>query len=300
MRIKVWASALIALVLSGCANFKAVGDFGTETQRMASTVHSEVSALQSLCKQNASFIVAVYNVPDDAKRHPAKRCESYRRTFGELAAVTADTINDYGKALTALANDQSFDLSNDVKSTTSKLGAIKDADGNAFVSAEQIGVIAKVLDLLAEVWAKGQREQGIKRLIEAKPYLVANAQIMRSFFVTDPSKPTALASPYDDIVGIATDRYKDLVDTLNDPDFRAKEPIRTQELRIAVQPIGDDLIVRRPGPSGMGAKVAATIDDWIKTLDTFERDALKPDPKALYEQLKALREKVIDLRVALR
>ena len=50
----------------------------------------------------------------------------------------------------------------------------------------------------------------------------------------------------------------------------------------------------------MGAKVASTIDEWIKSLDTFERDALKPNPEALYAQLKVLRVKVIDLRDALR
>jgi hypothetical protein len=267
---------------------------------MASTVQAELSALRSICKQNASFMVAVFDIPDGDKRHPAKRCESYSRTFGELAAVTADTIDDYGKALTALANDQSFTLSNDVQSTTSKLGAIRDSDGNALVSPQQLGVITKVLDLLAEVWAKGQREQGIRRLIEAKPDLVANAQILRSFFVADPSKPGAVSSPYDDIVGIATERYDDLVATLNDQAFRAREPIRTRELRVAIQTLGDDLKDRAPGPSGMGAKVASTIDEWIKSLDTFERDALKPNPEALYAQLKVLRVKVIDLRDALR
>ena len=50
----------------------------------------------------------------------------------------------------------------------------------------------------------------------------------------------------------------------------------------------------------MGARVASTIDDWIKSLDTFEHDALKPNPEDLYVQLKALRVKVIDLRDALR
>ena len=300
MRVKFWVIAFIALVLSGCANFKAVGAFGTTTQGMASTVQGELSALQAICTQNAGFAVGVLNIKDDDRRHPAKRCESYRKTFGELAAVTADTINDYGKALTALANDQSFTLSNDVQSTANRLGAIRDASGNALVNPEQLGVVTRVLDLLAEVWVKGQREQGIRRLIEAKPDLVANARILRSFFVMNASTPGAASSPYDDIVGIATERYDDLVATLEDKDFRDREPIRTRELRVAVQPLGEDLRARAPGPSGRGAMVASTIDDWIKSLDTFERDALKPNPEDLYVQLKALRVKVIDLRDALR
>jgi hypothetical protein len=301
MRSNVWAVALVALAFAGCANFRAVGAFGTETQNMAATVQSEMSTLHSICTRNAAYMVAVFNVPDDAKRHPAKRCESYRRTFGELALVTSDAINDYGRALKALANDDSFTLSSDVQSTASKLGAIRDADGNALVRPEQLGIITKVLDLLADVWVKNQREQGIRRLIEAKPDLVANARILRSFFVADPpARSAASPSPYDDIVGIATERYDDLVSTLKDQTFRDREPIRTRELLVEMQPLGEDLKARAPVPSGQGAKVASTIDDWIKALDTFERDALKPDPEALYRELKALRVKVIDVRDALR
>lgn len=150
------------------------------------------------------------------------------------------------------------------------------------------------------LWVKGQRERGIRRLIEAKPDLVANARILRSLFVADPSAAGVAPSPYDDIVVIATERYVDLVDTLKDESFRVREPIRTRELLVAVQPLGEDLKVRAPGPSGMGAKVALTIDDWIKALDTFEHDALKPNPEDLYNQLKSLRVKVIDLREAIR
>ena len=42
------------------------------------------------------------------------------------------------------------------------------------------------------------------------------------------------------------------------------------------------------------------VDEWQQAVDVFTTDALKPDPRALYEPLAQLRIKVIDARKAVR
>jgi hypothetical protein len=64
MRLQVWAVALVPLALTGCAGFRAVGAFGTETQNMAATVQAEMSTLQSICTRIAACMVAVFKKDD--------------------------------------------------------------------------------------------------------------------------------------------------------------------------------------------------------------------------------------------
>jgi len=294
------AAVLLAAVLSGCANFRTAADFGHETRQVAAAVTAELGELHRLCVQGAALKVAVDDIADDAPRHPLKRCESHRKSYGAFAAATAGTLDAYGKALLGLAEDRSFDLSEDVGAASVKLGALTAPDGSALVSDRQHAVITKVLTLIADVWARRQREEGIRRLVEVKPELEENALAMRSFFAAPANSSPARQPPYDQIVGIATDQFERLEASLKDPAFRKREPIRTRELLTEIRPLGQALRQRAADTAGVQTKVVAAIDAWLAALNAFEREALKPDAKATYEALKEVRQKVVALREALR
>jgi len=83
--------------------------------------------------------------------------------------------------------------------------------------------------------------------------------------------------------------------------FRQAEPIRTMELSRASKTRVALLEKRGAAAQGNVASVmASAIDAWLSALDTFDDDALKPEPKALLGRLKEFRAKATAARNAVK
>ncbi len=288
---------LLACLLGGCANFKAVSEFANETDKLTGTIGGEFAQLESLCTKQAELSIVINEDNDQ----PLKDCEQYKAAQGRLAGVTVDVLNSYAKALAGLADDRSFDLSSDIEGVAGKLQGLKDKDGNALVNASEVGALSKIVQVLFDIVTATKREAAVRRLVAETQNLAISGNILRSFFVESPDAPPGRAkAPYTNLVAIMNSAMVSTEASLRSPAFRNAEPIRTAELRRELQ-TRKNFLNKRMGasPDRVPAKVAAAIDAWQEALKKFSEDALKPDPKDLFIRLKDLRAKAIAARDAI-
>jgi hypothetical protein len=291
------AGVLAASLVGGCANFGAVSEFARETSKLTDTVRTEFTQLDRLCVQQAELVIVVNNIQDEG---PLKDCEQYKSAEGRLAGVTVDVLDNYARALAALADDKSFDLSANLKDVAGKLQGLRNKDGATLVNAKEVGALSAVVDVLFDIATATRRDAAVRRLIEETPNLAISGNVLRSFFVESPDAPPGRTrAPYGNFVAIANSSVTSTEISLRGPALRQAEPIRTAELYRELQ-ARKALFKQRVGnsPDSVPVKVAAAIDSWQQALAKFSEEALKPDPKDLRDRLKDLREKALTARKA--
>ncbi len=289
--------AVLVCLMTGCANFKAVSAFATETSKLTGTIGNEFSQLASLCVKQAELSIAI----NDSDDQTLKDCEHYKAAQGRLAGVTVDVLDNYAKALSALADGKSIDLSSHIEGLAAKAKNFKDQDGKALADDKQVAALSKVAQVLVDVVTSARREAAIRRLVEQTPNLKITGDILRSFFHVSPSAPIGHANaPYSNLIAIMTSAAASNDTSLRSPAFAEKEPIRTAELRLDLKATGALLAKRTlTAPDGVPARVVAAIDAWQAALTRFADDALDPDPKELFTRLDDLRSKAIAARDAI-
>jgi hypothetical protein len=298
----MWQHALVlllALCLQGCANFMAVSAFANRTTGMTATVREEFGKMEALCFTQAELSIVLAGGESDRPRHD---CEEYHATQGRLADVTLNVLEGYASALGGLADNQAFDLSPDIQNIGGKIQGLQDRSGNALVNAKEVGALTKVADLLADIVVSAKRESAVRRMVEEAPNLRSIGDILKSFFVESPGVPPGRAkAPYTNLVAIGANSINSAEVNLSNKAAHAGEPMRRVELLRALQE-RKALLATRAGtsPDRVPMKIAAAIDEWQQAVDVFASDALKPDPRALYERLAQLRTKVIEARDAVR
>jgi hypothetical protein len=293
-----WLALLALAILGGCANFHAVSDFSQRTTQVTSVVRSEFTQLDAICRDQAELTIVVNNLKDEG---PLEACKSYRDSQGRLAAVTLDVLDDYARALAALADDSSFDISSDIDGLGGQIQGLHDASGKSLVNAAEVGALTKLVSIIADVATQHQRKAAVERLVAEKQDLQTTGRILRSFFVRDPAAPPSRAeAPYTNLVALTADSLRFSTSTLSTPQFRSAEPLRSVELLRASQSRRKQLEARQGTTADkVPAIMAAAIDAWLAALDTFERDAFRPDSKQLIDQLKDARKKANDAKAAL-
>jgi hypothetical protein len=290
--------ALLLLGLGGCANFKAVSDFSKETTKLTSTIRAEFTQIETICVKQAEIVIVSANIVDDG---PLKECQQYKAAQGRLAAVTLTVLDDYAGALSAIADDKTFDLTSDVEGVGAKLSGLKDKSGKSLIEPEEVTAITKLVEVLANLAASREREAAVRRLVAEKDDLAITAGILRSYFVPTSTAPGGRsAAPYSNLVAISASELNSTGKLLRSPAMKSAEPIRSYELY-------RELETRRPmlakradkGPEGVPQAMASAIDAWLVALDQFGQDALSRDPKLLYDRLKEFRQKAKDVQEAL-
>lgn len=277
-------------VLPGCANYKAASEFAAQTTKLTTVVKTEFSQLETLCTQQGVTAIVVAKRSDDA---PLDDCKQYKAAQGRLADVTVAVLDGYGKALSGLADDKSFDLSTDVKGIGAKLQGLKDQDGQALINAKEVGALTSLADLLLEVVAYKKRSAAIERMVKETPNLKVTGQLLKSFFIASTDVPSGRAkAPYANFVTIMDGASTSTEQLLAGPALSMAEPIRTAELLREVRARKQLLQARyNRGPQSVPATIAAAIDSWQDALDKFSTDAFKSDPEVLYARLRVLQEK---------
>jgi hypothetical protein len=283
----------IALALGGCANFKAVSSFAGQTTQLTGAVRFEFDQISKLCTEQAELNIVAIRADDSL----LEGCKLQGDSLVAFQEVTIDTLDLYAQTLLAMVDNNNFDLRTPIESTGRKLAGLTTRDGTSIVNPAKVGAVTKVLALLADVVVQAKREEGIRRLVAAGPDLVANATIVREFFVSR-GGPSAY------------DRWMTLVQVTSnatatqlapETPLGRQEPIRTMELRRTIaraQPV----IAKRRGdaPSTVPKQLVSALDAWIDAVPVFERDALRPDPEALLVRIDDLRKKALDARDAVR
>ena len=67
--LRAWlALAAVVVAAAGCANTKAVGEFGKQTAEMTDVVKTEFKALESICARKAELAINVGNRDDEKLR----------------------------------------------------------------------------------------------------------------------------------------------------------------------------------------------------------------------------------------
>lgn len=306
MRIRVLLCAAL-LVLGGCANFKAAGEFGRQTAKMSAVVKDEFSRMQNECLAQAELVAKTAGITDDG---PFDACRQYAKAQGALAAATVEVLDNYAGALSAVADDKSFDLAPDLAQLGGRVQALTDPAGNPLVSANEATAFEKLASALAEVWTASRRADAVRRLADQAPALAQTGRILKSYFVEMPDAPRGRAkAPYTNLVKIAASSVRSTESMLRNPRFQEAEPIRTYELLKEVQARAAYFRARGavfeggaappPAAERVQARIADAIDAWLDALGRFEAEATSPDPKALFDQLKSMSAKINAARAAL-
>jgi hypothetical protein len=274
---------LVAVLMSGCANYKALSAFGGETTKMTTVVKNEFEQVDTLCLRQAELAIVVGNIANDG---PIEQCARTHRAQGQYAALTVEVLDGYADALGALADDKPFDLSPDLKSVGGKARALKDGAGNALVTAKEADALASVASLLVDTLASAKRDEAVQQLIAATPDLTTIGQSLRSYFMLPPG---AQKAPYANLVSVISSSASSVQTILESGPMRRAEPIRTAELLRELRTRQRLLARRAPdAANSVPAHVVTAIDAWLAALEKFSTDALKPDSKELIERLKAL------------
>jgi hypothetical protein len=285
MRASV-ATVLLSLALGACANFDAVSGFASETSQLTRAAKNEFTQLDTLCTRQAEIVIVANRIADDG---PLKDCRGHKAAHGRLADTTVAVLDDFAKALAALAQNRSFDLSKDVKAVGKQLAALKDKDGQPLVGKRETTALVRIAEVLAGVAASREREAAVRRLAEEKDNLAICAAVLRSYFVA-PAGASARA-PHANLVALAGAQVDSTQRLLRGPALRGAEPIRSYELERELE-AHRRAIARRAGPGGVAPAMAAAIDAWLLALDRFAVEALSRDPKLLYERLADLHDKI--------
>ena len=278
---RLLSALLVATAVTGCANYRAVSTFARDTTSMTGVVKGEFTELAALCVQQAEVVLAVNRIDDDKA---LAQCEAYRRTQGRFASITVDVLDDYARALAALADDGTFDLSPTVRSAVGKVEAVSDGLGAADADA-----IKRIAALLVDIVATRKRDEAVDRMVRATPDLMILGRTLKAFFVTPPG--SAAKAPYANFVGVIAGSTTSTQLLLQSRPMRQAEPIRTAELLrdLRVRQKRLDQRARLDGHA-IPERIAAAIDAWLAALDRFAVDARKPDPLELLERLRTLRE----------
>ncbi len=288
---------LVAVLVSGCANYRAVSAFGGDTTSMTTVVKSEFDQIETLCVRQAELAIVVSNIGNDG---PIDQCARNRRAQGLFAALTVEVLDGYAQGLSALADDQPFDLSPDVKSVGGKVRALKDNAGNALVSTREADALSSVATILVDVLASAKRDEAVRQMVAATPDLTIVGQSLRAFFVQAPGAPSnAPKAPYTNLVAVISSSASSTQPILESTPMRKAEPIRTAELLRELRTRQKLLARRAPdAPNSVPASVVAAIDAWLVALQKFSTDALKPDSRELIDRLKTLRTEIRKARDA--
>jgi hypothetical protein len=265
---------------------------------MTDLVREEFVALDTLCRDQAELSIVLNNISDEA---PLRDCDDFRASQGRLATVTLDVLDDYADALTALADNRSFESTLDASAVRSRTQGLKDAEGKALASAAQLTALNRLVVTLADIASQVSRRDAVQRLVDEAPSLAVNGRVLRSFFVADGDATRGLpASPYANLVGLSLDMLSSSERMLRSKAFQTAEPIRSVELLRAMR-AQRVLLQQRTGGTAdkIPVAIASAIDAWLKALERFSTDAFKPDARQLTDQLKTFRAKARAAKAAL-
>ncbi len=287
MAIRSWLTCVVLAALTGCANYRAVGDFAGETTAMTGVVRSEFIELDTLCVQQAETVIVVNNIGDD---RALAQCDRYRRSQSRFAALTVDVLDAYAAGLSTLADDKPFDLTPGIRTVGGKVKALKDASGDTLVTTAEATAVTRIADLLVTAFAAGKRDDAVRRMIAAAPDLETMGRTLKAFFV-GPSAPPGSKPPYVNFVSIISSSTTSTQLALDSQPMRKAEPIRTAELSRELR-ARQRLLDQRSSsaPDTVPVRIAAAIDAWLAALERFEVDGLKVDRRELADRLKTLRD----------
>jgi hypothetical protein len=290
MRVAVFVCVSATGALTGCANYRAVSQFGEDTTAMTFVVRREFTELQTLCVQQAQLVLVVNNIDDD---QALAQCEKDKGAQGEFARITIDVLDNYAGKLKALADDKPFDLSPSVQDAAAKVRALKDRDGNAVIPAADVEAVSKIARFLVDVVSTVKRDEAVKAMVDASPDLEAMGRSLKSFFVSPPG--TTTKAPYVSLVIVMDGSATSTQRMLSSGGFHKAEPIRTAELLRELR-VRQAALKQRLGtsPGSVPVKIGAAIDAWIAALRQFAIDAKKPDSQELIDRLKRLRDATRD------
>ncbi len=294
MRIRLLLTIAVVSATTGCANYRAVGEFAGETTKMTAVVDREFTAIGTLCVEQAT---AQADIAGDASDRLVGDCTSVGREQKAFAKVTIDVLDDYAAALAGLVDDKPYDLSPQIASVGSKVAGMETRGGDALFTKDRVSAVAHVAAVLAYEIEKLKRDDAIRKLMAVTPDVRQMGETLRAFFVAAP--PSKDPAPYVNYVAIIADRNTQAQQIVANPRMRAAEPIRTTELSrsLRTRRVAIDKRDARTGGAVPRSLVDA-IDAWLASLDRFEADGLKPGASDLRDRLKALRDATRAAKIA--
>ncbi len=281
----------VVAILSGCANFRAVSEFGKQTTTMTAVVKDELDEMDALCVRQAELAIVVNNLPNDG---PLDQCLRSRRAQGEFANLTIVVLDGYADKLIALGDDKPFDVSPEVKTVGTRVRSLKDRSGDTVIHTREADALTGVAGVIANVLSTSRRKDAIEEMQAVTPDLYVVGTSLRSFFVApaDAAK-NAPRSPYANLVAVISASGSSTQAVVDNRQMRLAEPIRTAELSREMRARQKQLARRSAvGADSIPGKVVAAIDAWLAALQEFSTDAMKPDARGLVDRLKALRDAV--------
>ncbi len=294
-----WLTVALVFALAGCANFGAVRRFAAETTTMTGTVRTELEQMAKLCEFPADMQLLLdeasgrQDQPGATGKRLKAACASVGAESVELQRLTVDTLDGYAAALRAMAEGSNFEVHSAIDATGAKIAALQTRDGAALVNPEKAGALTRLIGLVGDIVLRYKREEGVRKLLEVEGDLAGVAGSLREFFVRRDGRQ----SPYENVVSTGAGLRRDLQVDLGQ--VAKLEPVRAAELRRMIPP--DATFTDRQAATGgkIPAQIAARVDEWVGLLPAFRKDALTPDPKALFDELDTFRTRALETRRAI-
>jgi hypothetical protein len=308
---KMCLAALMAAMLSGCANFDAMRAFAKDGSAVAAAAKKDVDLFTSSCTELKSES-AVLSYAGGASRVPAEQSTTCKSVVG-AAKVAAESLSvqllvKYHEALNVLAGDESWTISKDIEALGEQVKKVQ-VDGRVLASAAEVEKYQGAFVGITNLMTSALREREAKRLLRQDLNWAEVLRPLRFWYGGPEGKSASL---YSEACRIVRTDWSNVQSELLDYtrcDRKTKsgtavcEPL-TAAVRLAnVETKMKPVAACAPGvankqPAAAAARVKL-IDSWLEANDELRRKAFERDTRSLRERLRYLREQVDGIRSAL-
>ncbi len=284
MRIRFWWAAILAACVSGCAaNLDGVRRFASDTDTLVGGVNTQLAYLPVSCEHRLSLVELIHGSDADISHQPKTACDDLAVSAKAATEMTMG-VDEYAKALGALAQDNLATYSSELDGLGASLKNLKKSDQSPVVSVDKVDALNKLTNLILEAATKGMRQHELKAMLAEHDSLATILNQLASM----------MDSEYVVALQLEQGEYKTKLVTLKKV-YGKSEPIRVRELERDFTASSNQL----------DAKIAAAktsaqaLRDLTAAHEKLKENADKLDAVDQIKEINDFRKQMVDVRDAL-
>lgn len=174
---------LLALLNSGCSNFKPVTTFAVHTESVANAFEPMLAHAMHSCTskvQRTGVIADRPYQPQAAAQDALARCQPYVGAFSAMAQLN-QVLKRYAEVLLALSSDTLSRSKEEFGALNKALTGLPDSGGGSLLDAGKVERVTRLSELISKVATQRQQRSGIARLLEREDDIRLISDTLRSF-----------------------------------------------------------------------------------------------------------------------
>lgn len=284
MRTTATLVVLAAACIAGCAaNLEGVRRFASDTGVLVHGVNIQLAYLPVSCAHRLTLVELLHGSDADISRQTKTVCDDLA-VSAKVAVGMTKGVDEYAKALGALAQDSLATYSSELDGLAGSLKNLKKSDNAPVVSTDKADALNRLTDLILEAATRGMRQRELKAMLAEHDSLATIIGQLASMMESD----------YVVALKLEQGEYATKLRTLRRV-YEEKEPIRVRELErdfaTSGQQIDEKITAAR--------KSAQALRDLTAAHAKLRENADKLDLVDQIKEINEFRKQMVDVRDAL-